>query len=79
VTPGVPFADGLLCLGASPLLVAGRRSNGLGFTNLYPRVFARGAWTPGGTVAFQALYRDALGPCAQGTNTSNSVRITFVP
>lgn len=40
---------------------------------------AFGPWSAGQTVYFQALYRDATGPCGSGFNLTNGVALTFTP
>jgi FG-GAP repeat protein len=83
----VPFQDGLRCVGGPlyrfPMQGTGADGN-----------FAQGpgmlAWTqanlpggatiaPGETWAFQAWYRDPLGPCGSDSNATHGVKVTFHP
>ena len=78
---GVPFGDGLRCVGGSVVRLD---------TRVGTPYFGLAVWDAGlpgalGVAAgetrfFQAWYRDPLGtPCGSGFNTSNAVEVTFTP
>lgn len=79
-----PLGDGTLCVGGSlhrsPAPVAlDDAGQGLHAVDLSaaPAGAGPGAITAGATVHFQVWYRDPLG--ATGSNTSDALRVTFVP
>ena len=83
---GTTLGDGLLCAGGQVRRLATRYS-GLGSTS-YPGFLDAPLWqrggiprTTGGTRVYQALYRSPLlfGPCHTGLNSTNGVRITWLP
>ena len=85
-----PFADGQLCIAAGATGIfryAPAQTTGPnGFMALGPgvvglsQVFATpGQIGPGETWHFQTWFRDPSGPCGNGSNTSNAVRMMFTP
>jgi len=85
-----PFADGQLCIaaGASGIFrySPAQTTGGSGFMALGPgvaglsQVFAvPGQIVPGSIWHFQTWFRDPSGPCGNGSNTSNAVRLMFAP
>jgi hypothetical protein len=76
---GLPFADGLLCAGGTVLRLQADQASASGVAHFGPGLAGVGQWTAGSTWNFQAWYRDPAGPCAQGSNLSNAIRVTFLP
>jgi len=86
----VPFGDGQLCVasgGAGIWRFNPAQSTGaLGVLTLGPGVVGlSNSLPPGGHITagqiwhFQAWFRDPAGPCGQGSNMSNAVRVLFEP
>jgi hypothetical protein len=89
-TNGVNFGDGRLTVtgGAGGLIrypvqnsmSEGRISFGPGMGAFAATHFGpSGQLAAGTTWSFQAYYRDTLGPCGTGFNTTNAVNVSFVP
>jgi hypothetical protein len=77
---GLTFKDGLKCAGGVSRRFPLQTSDAQGHLAWGPALAAQGAWSAGTTQYFQAWYRDAAGsPCAQFSNMSNAMRVTFVP
>ena len=81
-----PFGDGRLCISSGgigafrfPVRVSGPE----GKFSLGPGIVAQASGaitiTPGSTWNFQAWYRDPLGPCGFGFNTTNALAGTWAP
>jgi hypothetical protein len=86
----VPFGDGQLCVasgGAGIWRFNPAQSSGpLGVMTLGPGVVGlSNSLPPGGHIQagqiwhFQAWFRDPAGPCGQGSNMTNAVRVMFEP
>jgi len=86
----VPFGDGQLCVasgGAGVWRFGPPQSTGAqGVLTLGPNVVGLSQLLPpGGQIAagqtwnFQAWFRDPAGPCGNGSNLTNGVRVTFGP
>lgn len=76
---GLPFGDGLLCVGGTVNRVAVGEV-GTFSAKFGPGLAAAGAWSAGDTRYFQAWYRDASGsPCGKDFNLSSGVKLTFLP
>lgn len=73
---GSPFFDGLLCVQAPVVRLGARVATG-GEAMWGPGLGALGGWGNGDTRYFQAWYRNTIGPCGFGSNTSNGVEIVF--
>jgi hypothetical protein len=86
----LPFGDGRLCAGRGGLgqfrfPIQGADANGT--FQFGPGIgdFSAGHFTPlgaihaGQTWHFQAWYRNTVGPCGSGFNTTNSFDVTFTP
>ena len=83
---GTPSGDGLLCIGPG---VSGiwrfpvQKSNSAGQLSLVKPVTLSQGFGTGGQIlagmtwAFQAWYRDPIGPCGTGTNFSNALDVAF--
>ncbi|QDV07571.1 Alpha/beta hydrolase family protein [Planctomycetes bacterium Poly30] len=77
--------DGLLCIGAgsSGLYRFPIRTADSAGTVTYGQIvatsqaFGAGALQPGDTRAFQAFYRDAMGPCGAAFNATSALSVTF--
>jgi hypothetical protein len=76
---GVPFADGLLACGAQTKRVWPQAACTSGLAAWGTGLRDQGGWNAGDARVFQVWYRDVTGPCGQGSNLSNAVRISFVP
>jgi hypothetical protein len=82
-----PFYDGLRCIESPVLRYPLANSGPSGQIVLGPGIAALAAIRFGvpGTIDagenwyFQTWYRDSTGPCGNGSNLSNSVRVTFTP
>ncbi len=87
ITGGVPFRDGILCLGPQIFRFNPTTSGGSGTLTWGPGLvaycfgnFAAPGWIlPGSTWNFQAWYRDPIGPCGQLSNLSNAISAFFTP
>jgi hypothetical protein len=86
---GTPFADGQLCVASGGLGVwrfnPPRPTGSQGFVQYEPVVGLSHALPSGGHIQagqiwhFQVWYRDPAGPCGQGSNMTNAVRVMFGP
>jgi hypothetical protein len=85
--PPTPFEDGLRCIG-SPVFRFGVQNAGSAATfQLGPgtcalalaRFGVAGQIDAGETWRFQTWYRDPTGPCSQGSNLSNAIKVTYEP
>jgi hypothetical protein len=77
---GIPFGDGLRCVGGGIVRLDVEFPNGLGACQYGPSLGAIGGWQSGDTRRFQLWYRDpATSPCGSGFNLSNGYEIVFAP
>ena len=77
---GLPFGDGLRCVGAAGMVLEHFRADFAGDAATTVGLAAVGGATPGLTLHYQAWYRDPLGaPCGTGFNTTNGLSVTWVP
>ena len=85
-----PFGDGLRCVGAGGMgthRFGVQNSGAAGQYEIGPGIAAfslirfspPGHIQPGQTWNFQAWFRDPMGPCATGFNTSSALSVTFAP
>jgi hypothetical protein len=75
---GVPFGDGLRCVGGNVTRLGLRTANAFGLADFGPGLAAQGGWQAGTSTSFQLWYRDPSGgPCGGGFNLSNALRVTF--
>lgn len=77
---GVPFGDGLRCIGPAFKRLGGVLVGPFGEARWGPQLFATGMWQPGEVRNFQVYSRDPTSPCppgAQSFNLTNAVRVTF--
>ena len=78
-TNGVAFYDGLLCINVVRRFPE-QTSGPTGVIDIVQVVgLSGGLITAGSTWHFQAWYRDPIGPCGFGANTTNGLSITFQP
>ncbi len=86
----VPFGDGLLCAGSGgygQFRFPGTLAGNAGTFTLGPGLVSHaaahfgptGQMTPGFTWHFQVWYRNLVGPCGSGFNTSTAYSVTFAP
>lgn len=76
---GLPFGDGLRCVGGVVQRLGTHTATVLGDANWDPGLLAGHGWNVGTTVRFQCWYRDPNGPCGSGWNLSNGVAINVQP
>lgn len=77
---GIPFQDGLLCLGAPATRIGWRQSGATGVVSWDPDVAQAGPWGAGDTLNLQAWFRDAVsGPCGMGSNTTGALAVVLEP
>ena len=75
---GLPFGDGLRCVGGSVIRLSIASANASGFHEWGPGLGATGGWAAGQTRYFQVWYRDPIGsPCGTGYNLSNGIAVAF--
>ena len=88
LTPGPPMGDGLLCSSGSGgyRRLGAQHSGSFGFFDKGSLVELTGdLFGPDGTISqgstwvFQMWYRDEVGPCGTGFNTTNAYSVTFTP
>jgi len=71
---GIPFGDGLRCLGGGAVRLGARPGSSLVWG---PGLGALGGFQPGESRTFQVVYRDPLGPCGSGLDWTAAARVTF--
>jgi hypothetical protein len=78
---GIPYGDGLLCIGGSLKRLGVQTANPIGGGNAVfgPGLSALGNWSAGDTRYFQAYYRDSLSPCSTSFNLTNALQVVFTP
>ena len=76
---GVPFGDGLLCVGNGIRRLGVQFTSGTGTAAWGSGLHAQGGWAPGDSRYLQVWYRDASGPCSTGANTSNALHLLMYP
>jgi hypothetical protein len=77
---GVPFGDGLRCVGQQVVRLGVRFPDGIGDAVWGPGLGATGGWGAGDVRYFQSWFRDPGGaPCGSGFNLSDAVLIFFGP
>lgn len=75
---GLPFGDGLRCVGTQVIRLGLRLPNNLGRAIWGPDLQQIGNWDAGDVRCFQVWYRDPLlGPCGSGFNLTNAAEIEF--
>jgi hypothetical protein len=76
---GLPFGDGLRCVGGSITRLGVEFADNQGFTTFGPGFATTQAWAVGQTLYFQGWYRDAaVGYCSPDTfNLTNGLQVTF--
>lgn len=77
---GVPFGDGLRCVGTNVVRVGTVNANANGVASWGPGLAASEGWQVGDVVHAQAWFRDPIGgPCGELFNLSNGLRVELVP
>ncbi|HIG11962.1 MAG: hypothetical protein ABGY71_08020 [bacterium] len=77
---GMPFGDGLRCVGGATRRLAVRLPTASGDASWGPGYATNEGWLGGQTRYFQVWYRDpGGGPCLGGFNLSNGLEVTFTP
>lgn len=76
---GMPFRDGVLCVGGTIRRLRIGQANPDGVATIGPGLATPGAWAAGQTIHVQAWHRDGLGPCGQGSNLSQAVSVVLAP
>lgn len=74
---GLPFRDGLRCVGGAVQRLGLSTADVNGEAEWGPGLASQGAWVPTQTLQFQVWYRDPAGPCSLGSNFSNGLAVTF--
>lgn len=74
---GVPFGDGLRCVGGTIARMGVRFADSAGFASWGPGYAAQLGWSVGRTRYFQIWYRNTAGPCGQHFNLTNGLQVTF--
>jgi len=76
----LPFGDGLRCVGGGiTRLPPVGTSSAAGVLSKGPGMAAAYGFLPFTTWNFQLWYRDPMGPCGSGFNTTNAYNVTFTP
>jgi hypothetical protein len=77
---GVPFGDGLQCLGGALTRLGGRAGGATGVVSWDPDVAQVGPWGAGQTIRLQAWFRDnGASPCGAHFNTTQALAILLTP
>lgn len=74
---GVPFGDGVVCVGGAVVRLGSRFGDAQGLATWGPGLATPGAWVPGQTRYFQVRYRNINGPCLSNFNYTNALMVTF--
>jgi hypothetical protein len=74
---GLPFGDGLRCVGGTVVRFGIQFADGSGNSTFGPGLLAGSGYMPGDTRHFQLWFRDPAGPCGSSFNLSNGLTITF--
>ncbi len=76
---GLPFGDGLRCVGGSVQRLSTQLPDSSGIAT-WTGSSALAGWSAGQTSRVQVYYRDPVGsPCGAGFNTTNGYELTFTP
>jgi hypothetical protein len=76
---GVPFGDGMRCVGGGVVRLEVRYSNG-GVSQTTTSLASKGTVSPGEIKYYQCFYRDVNGsPCGSLFNLSNGYQIKWTP
>ncbi len=77
---GLPFGDGLRCVGGGVLRLETAAADSDGFALSTAALSAAGGVQPGDVRRYQWWYRDPVGsPCGSGFNLSNGLEVTWAP
>jgi|GEM_PF-2076241 len=75
---GIPFGDGLRCAGGTVSRLGVRVPDGSGAATWGPGLAGHGGFAPG-FVHYQGWYRDGGSPCGNAFNTSQGLRVFYLP
>jgi hypothetical protein len=75
----IPFGDGQLCATGAIKRFRLQSSGGAGVLSIGPGFVATTSVVAGQTKRFQAWFRDPMGPCGNGFNTSDGLSVEFTP
>lgn len=76
---GLPFGDGLRCVGGNVERLGVRQPDAQGAASWGPGIASQGGLCAGQTKRFQVWYRDPVGsPCGAGFNLSHGLEVTFI-
>jgi hypothetical protein len=76
---GLPFGDGLRCVGGAVVRVGIETVDGDGGASYGPGLAAAGGWANGGERRLQVWYRDPTGgPCGSSFNLTSAFAVTFL-
>lgn len=76
---GVPFLDGLLCLGAPMSRLQPGTNFGSGIMTFGPGIASAAQWSAGTTHFVQVWYRDGSSYCGHGSNTTQALSLVLGP
>jgi len=77
---GLPFGDGLRCVGGTPQYMGVKSPGAGGDASWGPGLAAHHGWISGDALRFQLWYRDTVGsPCGAGFNASQGLRVSLLP
>ncbi|MED6334112.1 MAG: hypothetical protein VYE81_01835 [Planctomycetota bacterium] len=77
---GVPFGDGLRCIGGGVVRLEVAYADGAGFSRTTIDIAAEGGVSPGETKVYQLWYRNpTASPCGSGFNLTNGFAVAWVP
>lgn len=76
---GVPFGDGLRCIGGPIVRLPLTYASNAGVITFGPSIVNQMGWTSGQTIQLQAWYRESIGSSCSGRNSSNGLELTFTP
>lgn len=76
---GVPFGDGLRCVGGQLVRLGIESADAAGEAAWGPGLAAQEGWAANDHYAFQVWYRDQSGPCQTGFNLTNALDVILEP
>ena len=77
---GMPFYDGLRCLGSPVKRYGVLQADPLtGTVSWAPGFSLQHGWSAGDLGLFQVWFRDFNGPCSSGSNFTNALELSFLP
>jgi hypothetical protein len=77
---GLPFGDGLRCVGSGVVRLSAVMANAGGLSATTVNIPVGGSIQPGNLKRYQLWYSDGPGaPCGSGFNLSNAIEVTWGP